>query len=284
MCVCATTTYAVTLWCSTSVLFVCVCVCVCVHAHAWWVCCPGFNSAVPALSHYHTEQTECVCWVVKLSSALWQSPLSSPTRPPPLASTTTTTPPSPLPLSSACVICRLHTYATDLSGSLFRGHTSLVCVRTHVWRRVKGDSGPCTRRFLKARESVRSGNMRFKVSVCVCVCVCVWERERAADVCRTWQLDNLCVCVPLCTADSNHLNWNEPYLCNFPCDDHGWYKTSPTVLNRVIQEAKVSSLSLKRQKCNMLYLEVLHLLLYMPSKMLVHAQDSGGGNVFFLTL
>lgn len=79
--------------------------------------CPGFNSAVPALlSHYHTEQTECVCWVVKLSSAPWQSPFSNPP-----------SPPSPQPLiSSPAALCRLHTYTAYLSGSL------CVCLHARV--------------------------------------------------------------------------------------------------------------------------------------------------------
>lgn len=60
----------------------CICVVKLVHVYVQCVilCCPGFNSAIPPLSHYHTEQTECVCWVVKLSSALEQHapPNSSP--------------------------------------------------------------------------------------------------------------------------------------------------------------------------------------------------------------
>lgn len=134
--------------------------------------------------------------------------------------------------------------------------------------------GPCTRRFffLKARVFASSRqcseNTRFKVCACnVSVCVCV----RAGDVCRTWQPDNLCVCVPLCTADSNHLNWNEPDLCNFPCDGRGGYETSPTVLSRVIQEAKVYSLFSPRRQAQkwdltLKYCRVLNLLLYMLLK------------------
>lgn len=104
-----------------------VCMAVCV--------CPGFNSAVLALSHYHTEQTECVCWVVKLSSALWQHS--------PLRTQTHTHLPSRLLLSSPCVICRLHTYTAYLSGTLSASVQACVrvciCVRAcmHVRQRVK---------------------------------------------------------------------------------------------------------------------------------------------------
>lgn len=83
------------------------------------VCCPGFNSAAPALSHYHTEQTACVCWVVKtllhsVSALFFQLDNTHPPPPPPPPPL----PQSPIPLSSLRVICRLHTYTADLRGSL----------------------------------------------------------------------------------------------------------------------------------------------------------------------
>lgn len=111
--------------------------------------------------------------------------------------------------------------------------------------------GPCTRRFLKAGASALTRHIqKTRISKCLLARrACV----RAGDVCRTWQPDNLCVCVPLCTADSNHLNWNEPDLCNFPCDGHGWYNTSPTVRVRVIQEAKVYSFFSKARKCSLCF-------------------------------
>lgn len=60
-------------------------------------------------------------------------------------------------------------------------------------------------------------------------------------LCRTWLQDNPCVCLPLCTADSNHLNWNEPDLRNFPCESHVW----PDREELGHQEAKVYSHFLK---------------------------------------
>lgn len=89
-----------------------------------WLRCPGFNSTVPALSHYHTEQTECVCRVVKLSSAFWQHPPPTPT---------SRLLPSHLLLVSIRVICRLHTYTAYLSGDLSVGLWASVYVCVHLW-------------------------------------------------------------------------------------------------------------------------------------------------------
>lgn len=168
-------------------------------------------------------------------------------------------PSSPLLLSSPCVICRLHTYTAYLSGSLSVGVRACVCGRG--WRRRQTRRTTYEAFFSKCSPWVGAFRKHRFQSVFLQPC----EPTVSAG---TWQPDNLCVCVPLCTADSNHLNWNEPDLCNFPCDGHGWYKTSPTVWSRVIQEAKVYSLFSQRrtQECDfvLLYLEVrLNLLLYM---------------------
>lgn len=96
----------------------------CIHlVELMHVCCPDLNSAIPALSHYHTEQTECVCWVANLSAALEQHP-------PPLLLL-----PSHLLPSSLHVICRLHTYAAYLSGSLSMGLRVNVRARAAVSKR-----------------------------------------------------------------------------------------------------------------------------------------------------
>lgn len=85
-----------------------------------WLRCPGFNSTVPALSHYHTEQTECVCRVVKLSSAFWQPPPHPYFPPPPISS------PAGLHKSN---LQTAHVHCLPERGSLCGSMSFCVCVR-----------------------------------------------------------------------------------------------------------------------------------------------------------
>lgn len=159
------------------------CVCLCVLCIA--VCCPGLNSAIPALLtlSYRAD------WVRVLGSKAICSSTAQPLLP------------SHLLLSSLRVICRLHTYTAYLSGSLS------MDLRAHVWAYAcvavgEGDRTQ-TYRILSVFRwhafSLCSKNIHLEMHASrKCICHRLTSAECSNKTVR--------LCIPLCTADSNHPN------------------------------------------------------------------------------